>query len=57
MRDECVDEHVRGAGIEGEYLLRLGGARKDGDIGNAAEVERDAAEFLVAIQKIVGVRD
>src|SRR2546426_8848959 len=57
MRDESVDEHVGRAGIEGENLLRLGGARKDGDVGDASEVEENAAEFLVAIQKIVRVRD
>src|SRR6267143_4951185 len=39
MSDESVDVHVRRAGVEGENLLRLGGARKNSDVGDAAEVE------------------
>ncbi len=57
VRDERVNEHVGGAGVEGEDLCGLGGGGDDGDVGDAAEIERDAAEFWVAIEKIVGVRD
>src|SRR6266446_5582134 len=39
VSDESVDEHVRRAGVEGGNLLWLSGARKDGDVGDAAEIE------------------
>src|SRR6202040_1016664 len=55
MSDESVDEHVGRAGVESENLLRFGGARKNSDVGNTAEIERDSAKFCVAIEKIVGV--
>src|SRR6266581_235245 len=57
VRDKRINEHVRWAGVEGEYLLRLGGTRKNRDVGDAAEVERNAAEFRVAVEKIVHIRN
>src|SRR6266851_2583132 len=57
MRDQGVDKHVGGAGVEGEDLLRLGRARKNRNVGDAAEVERNAAEFRVAIEKVVHIRN
>src|SRR5216683_6224984 len=33
MRDESVDEHVGGASVESEDLLRLGGPRKNRNVG------------------------
>src|ERR1700674_1908354 len=56
VKDEAVYEHVGGAGIERMDLFRLCRRRNDGNVGDAAEVERDAAQFLVSIEKIVGVR-
>jgi len=53
--DEGVDEHVGGAGVEGDDLGELGARGDDGDVGNAAEIEGDAAEFGVAVEEIVGV--
>jgi len=57
MRYEGVDEHVRRASIEGEDLLRPGRRWKNRDVGDASEIERNAAERGVAIQEIVSVRD
>src|SRR2546421_697996 len=57
MGDEGVDEHVAGAGIEGEYLRRLSVGGNDGDVGDAADVERDAAEFGMAVEGVVGEWD
>ena len=57
MLDQGVDEHVGGAGVEGEHLRRLGVCWEHGDVGDAAEIEGDAAEFGVAVEKIVGVGD
>ena len=51
--DERVDEDVGGAGVEGEDILGLGAGGDDGDVGDAAEIERDAAEFFVAVEEIV----
>src|SRR5262249_29611744 len=55
MLDEGIDEHVGRAGVEGKDLRRFRGSREDGDVGDAAEVERDAAEFGVAVEEIVDV--
>ena len=55
--DEGVDEHVGGAGVEGEDLDGFAGGGEDGDVGDAAEIEGDAAEFGVAVEEIVGVGD
>src|SRR5712664_413870 len=55
MCDERIDEHVGGASVEGEDLLRLGRGRKDSDVSDASEIEGDAAEFRVAIEKIVRI--
>jgi len=55
MGDEGVDEHVGGAGVEGEDLGGLGIGGDDGDVGDAAEIQRDAAEIGVAIEDVVDV--
>src|SRR6266849_2106637 len=57
MRDEGVNEHVRGAGVEGEDLLRPGGRWKNRDVGDASEVEGDPAKFRMAIEDVVGIGD
>src|SRR5229473_3595115 len=57
MRDECVDQHVGGAGVEGEDLLRLGRMRKNCNVGDAAKIERNSAEFRVSIKEIVHIRN
>src|SRR5260370_28968332 len=57
MRDEGVDEHVGGAGVEGEDLLRLGRMRKNCNVGDATEIERNSAEFRVSINEIVHIRN
>src|SRR5713226_5846617 len=54
-RDESIDKHVPRARVEGENLRGLGGYGKNCDIGDTAEVEGDAAEFRVAVEKIVRV--
>ena len=44
LRDQRVDQHVAWAGIKGDDLLG-GGVRRDGrDVGDAADVQRDAAQ-------------
>ncbi len=55
VKDKGVNEHVGWAGVEGEDLLWASGAGNDGDIGDAAEIERDAADFFVAVEQIIGV--
>src|SRR6266566_426928 len=57
MGDEGVNEHICGAGVEGEDLLRPGRRWKNRDVGDASEIERNAAELGVAIQEIVSVGD
>ena len=52
--DQGVEEHVGGAGVESENLRGSGVGGDDGDVGDAAEIERDTAEFGVAIEEIVG---
>src|SRR6266849_1815575 len=56
-RDECVDEHIGRAGVEGEHLRRLRGGGDDGNVGDATKIEGGAAELWMAIEKIVGVGD
>src|SRR5260370_35763838 len=55
MGDERVNEHVGGAGVEGKNLRRLRGGRNHGDISDATHVERDAAEFWMAVEQIVSI--
>src|SRR5258708_20250633 len=57
MRDECINKHVGRAGVESKHLLRFAGARKNRNVGYAPEIQRDAAEFGVAVKKIVHIRD
>src|SRR5260370_4346723 len=57
MRDERINEHVGRAGVESKHLLRLAGTRKNRNVGYAPEIQRDAAEFRVAVEKIVHIRD
>ena len=54
---ERVDEHVAGAGVECEDVLRLGVSGNDGDIGYTADIEADAAELSVAVECVVGERN
>src|SRR5712664_2277968 len=53
MRDERVDQHVGGAGVEGEDLLRLGPRRKNRNVGDAAKIERNATQFRMTKEEIV----
>src|SRR2546430_2253890 len=55
--DESVDEHVAGAGVECEDVLRLGVSGNDGDIGDTADIEADATEVWVAVECVVGERN
>jgi len=57
VRNQGVDEHVRWPRVEGEYLLRLGRARKNGDVGDAAEIQRNTAQSRVAVEKIIHIRN
>src|SRR6266403_218203 len=53
--NERVNEHVGRAGVKGKDLIWSCTGGNDGDIGDAAEVQRNAAEFCVAIEKVVGI--
>ncbi len=55
--DQSVDEHVAGAGVEGEDIGRLGISGDYGEVGDAADVEADASEFFVAVEKVIGEGD
>src|SRR5437667_1347404 len=57
LRGQGVDEHVGRSRVEREYLLRLGGARKNGNVGDAAEIQRNTAQSRVAVEKIIDVGD
>ena len=54
MGDESVNEHVAGASIEREDFFWRGRCGHDGDVGDAADVQGDAAEFFVAVEGVVG---
>ena len=54
VRDESVNEHVGGTSVEGEDILRASAGGDDGDVGDAAEIQRDTGEFLIAVEEIVG---
>src|SRR5258707_1069623 len=55
MREKRVDEHIGGSRVESKYLPWLARARKNRDVGNTAEIQRNAAKFCVAVEKIVTV--
>src|SRR5215467_1232062 len=55
--DQRVDEHVAGAGVESGDLRGRGVGGNDRDVGDAADVEADAAESGVAVERVVGDRD
>lgn len=55
--DQGVDEHVAGTGVEGEDIGGLGVGGDDGDVGDAADIETDAAKFWMAIEHIVSEGD
>src|SRR6266446_6426792 len=57
MRDERINKHVGRAGVESKHLLRFAGTRKNRNVGYAPEIQGDAAEFRVAVKKIVHIRD
>src|SRR5260370_12498110 len=49
MRDEGVDEHVGGAGVEGEDLLLLGGSRQNRHVAESAKIRRHARQSRITI--------
>lgn len=55
--DEGVDEDVGGAGVKGKDVLGLCSGGDYGDVGYAAQVEGDAAEFFVTVEEVVGEGD
>ena len=48
-----IDHHVAGAGIKGNNLVRGGICRNGREIGNAADVLHDSANFRVAIEQVI----
>src|SRR5215510_2407063 len=55
--DQTVDQHVAGAGVEGQEVLWFGVGGDDGEVGDTANVEADAAEFAVTVERVVGKGD
>src|SRR6185437_1906117 len=53
MRGERVDDHVAGASVKSEDVFRLRGGREHGEVGDASDIERDAATTGIAIKKVV----
>src|SRR5579864_7726075 len=53
VRGERVDDHVAGTRVEGEDIFRLRGGGKHGEVGDASDIEGDAAAARIAIKKIV----
>ena len=53
MRGERVDDHVAGAGVEGENIARPRGGGNEAEVGDAADVQRYSTDARMAIEKIV----
>ncbi len=51
-----VHHHVAGTGVEGDHVFARAAGRNRRDVGDAADVERDASFARMAEQKIVHVR-
>ena len=54
---ERVDDHIAGAGVEGQDGAGLGGFGDDGDVGDAADVQDGAAAAGVAIEQVIAKGD
>ncbi len=54
--NQRVDHHVAGARVERQDVVARGAARNHGDVGDAAEVQRDAADAAMAEQQVIGKR-
>ena len=54
---ERVDDHVAGAGVEGQDRAGRGGFGDDGDVGDAADVQGGAAAAGVAIEQVIAKGD
>lgn len=52
---ERVDEHVAGAGVERKNLMGARASRDDRNIGDPADIQRDAAKLRMAVEKIVDI--
>src|SRR5579872_221113 len=57
VRGERVDDHVAGTGVKREHAFRLRGGREHGEVGDASDIESDAAAARIAIKKIVDKRN
>src|SRR5690348_594386 len=57
MGGERVDDHVAGAGVEGDDVAGAGARGNYGEISDAADVEGDAADAGIAIEQVVNKRD
>ena len=49
-----VHEHVSRANVEGHDLVRGGGGRQHRQVGDAADVQQQAAALGVAAQQVIG---
>src|SRR5712692_2447189 len=56
MFQEGVNHHVARPGIEREYFVELRPARNDGDVPDAAEIERHASPPFIPVQHVVNKR-
>src|SRR5579864_8115356 len=56
MRGERVNNHVAGTGVESEDVFGLRSGGEHGEVGDAADIQGDAATARIAIKKIVDER-
>src|SRR5579864_7886517 len=54
---ESIDHHISRTGIEGDYFVKGGGGRDDGDVGDAADVQRDAGAAGMTKEEVIDERD
>ena len=57
LERQGVDHHVAGSGVEGDDVFGRASGRNHRDVGDAADVERDAAAPRVAEEQVIDVGD
>ena len=56
LLDQRVNHHVAGTGVEREDIRGLCAAGNHRDVGDAADIERSAAFFRIAVEQIIDKR-
>src|ERR1700733_14621866 len=57
MLHQRVDNHIPGASVEGENIFWFRVGRNYGDVCDAADIQCNAANFRIAIEKVVHKRN